>query len=90
MARHNKDCTREEHILASNLYCKIPFGSTRAAQASPPASWGSVSLPFHGRAKHRGETPLEPAAGTATLPALRTDLLMILGLGKAKSQSSWN
>lgn len=27
MARHNKDWTREEHILAFNLYCKIPFGS---------------------------------------------------------------
>ncbi len=26
MARHNKDWTREEHILAFNLYCKIPFG----------------------------------------------------------------
>jgi putative restriction endonuclease len=27
MERHNKDWTREEHILAFNLYCKIPFGS---------------------------------------------------------------
>jgi hypothetical protein len=27
MARHNKDWTHEEHILAFNLYCKIPFGS---------------------------------------------------------------
>jgi putative restriction endonuclease len=27
MMRHNKDWTREEHILAFNLYCKIPFGS---------------------------------------------------------------
>ncbi len=27
MARYNKDWTREEHILAFNLYCKIPFGS---------------------------------------------------------------
>jgi putative restriction endonuclease len=27
MAQHNKDWTREEHILAFNLYCKIPFGS---------------------------------------------------------------
>lgn len=27
MAPHNKDWTREEHILAFNLYCKIPFGS---------------------------------------------------------------
>jgi putative restriction endonuclease len=27
MARHNKDWTREEHILAFNLYCKIPFGA---------------------------------------------------------------
>jgi putative restriction endonuclease len=27
MARQNKDWTREEHILAFNLYCKIPFGS---------------------------------------------------------------
>ena len=26
MGRHNKDWTREEHILAFNLYCKIPFG----------------------------------------------------------------
>jgi putative restriction endonuclease len=26
MTRHNKDWTREEHILAFNLYCKIPFG----------------------------------------------------------------
>ena len=26
MARHNKDWTREEHILAFSLYCKIPFG----------------------------------------------------------------
>src|SRR6266404_4429266 len=26
MARHNKDWTREEHILAFNVYCKIPFG----------------------------------------------------------------
>ncbi len=24
---HNKDWTRDEHILAFNLYCKIPFGS---------------------------------------------------------------
>jgi putative restriction endonuclease len=27
MEHHNKDWTREEHILAFNLYCKIPFGS---------------------------------------------------------------
>jgi putative restriction endonuclease len=27
MARLNRDWTREEHILAFNLYCKIPFGS---------------------------------------------------------------
>lgn len=27
MERHNKDWSREEHILAFNLYCKIPFGS---------------------------------------------------------------
>jgi putative restriction endonuclease len=27
MLRHNKDWSREEHILAFNLYCKIPFGS---------------------------------------------------------------
>jgi len=27
MERHNKDWTREEHVLAFNLYCKIPFGS---------------------------------------------------------------
>jgi putative restriction endonuclease len=27
MERHNKGWTREEHILAFNLYCKIPFGS---------------------------------------------------------------
>jgi HNH endonuclease len=27
MLRHYKDWTREEHILAFNLYCKIPFGS---------------------------------------------------------------
>jgi putative restriction endonuclease len=27
MALPNKDWTREEHILAFNLYCKIPFGS---------------------------------------------------------------
>jgi putative restriction endonuclease len=27
MERHNMDWTREEHILAFNLYCKIPFGS---------------------------------------------------------------
>jgi putative restriction endonuclease len=27
MLRHNKDWTRDEHILAFNLYCKIPFGS---------------------------------------------------------------
>ena len=27
MLRHNQDWTREEHILAFNLYCKIPFGS---------------------------------------------------------------
>jgi putative restriction endonuclease len=27
MPRHNKDWTREEQILAFNLYCKIPFGS---------------------------------------------------------------
>ncbi|MGD1088579.1 MAG: HNH endonuclease [Verrucomicrobiota bacterium] len=27
MAKQNKDWTREEHILAFNLYCKIPFGS---------------------------------------------------------------
>jgi putative restriction endonuclease len=27
MARHNRDWTHEEHILAFNLYCKIPFGS---------------------------------------------------------------
>ena len=26
-SRHNKDWSREEHILAFNLYCKIPFGS---------------------------------------------------------------
>lgn len=26
-ARKNKDWTREEHILAFNLYCKIPFGA---------------------------------------------------------------
>ena len=26
MARPNKDWTREEHTLAFNLYCKIPFG----------------------------------------------------------------
>jgi HNH endonuclease len=26
MARHNKDWTREEHVLAFNVYCKIPFG----------------------------------------------------------------
>ena len=26
MAGQNKDWTREEHILAFNLYCKIPFG----------------------------------------------------------------
>ena len=26
MGRHNTDWTREEHILAFNLYCKIPFG----------------------------------------------------------------
>lgn len=27
MPRHTKDWTREEHILAFNLYCKILFGS---------------------------------------------------------------
>jgi putative restriction endonuclease len=27
MARRGKDWTREEHILAFNLYCKIPFGT---------------------------------------------------------------
>src|SRR5437899_746474 len=27
MPRRNKDWTREEHILAFNLYCKIPFGT---------------------------------------------------------------
>ena len=27
MLRHNKEWTREEHVLAFNLYCKIPFGS---------------------------------------------------------------
>jgi putative restriction endonuclease len=27
MGRHNKDWTREEHVLAFNLYCKIPFGT---------------------------------------------------------------
>ncbi len=27
MVRHNNDWSREEHILAFNLYCKIPFGS---------------------------------------------------------------
>jgi len=26
MAAQHKDWTREEHILAFNLYCKIPFG----------------------------------------------------------------
>jgi len=26
MAGKNTDWTREEHILAFNLYCKIPFG----------------------------------------------------------------
>jgi putative restriction endonuclease len=26
MAKQNKNWTREEHILAFNLYCKIPFG----------------------------------------------------------------
>jgi putative restriction endonuclease len=30
MARSNKDWTRAEHILAFNLYCKIPFGSISA------------------------------------------------------------
>ena len=27
MARDHNDWTREEHILAFNLYCKIPFGT---------------------------------------------------------------
>jgi putative restriction endonuclease len=26
MARRSKDWTREEHIIAFNLYCQIPFG----------------------------------------------------------------
>lgn len=26
MARRNKDWTRDEHIIAFNLYCQIPFG----------------------------------------------------------------
>ena len=26
MVAQHKDWTREEHILAFNLYCKIPFG----------------------------------------------------------------
>lgn len=26
MASGNKDWTRDEHILAFNLYCKLPFG----------------------------------------------------------------
>lgn len=30
MAQPNKDWTREEHILAFNLYCKIPFGNMYA------------------------------------------------------------
>jgi putative restriction endonuclease len=51
MARHNRDWTREEHILAFNLYCKIPFGqihmhNPRVIQLSQllSRSIGSVSL----------------------------------------------
>ena len=31
MARTGKDWTREEHILAFNLYCKIPFGQVHTS-----------------------------------------------------------
>ena len=51
MARQNKDWTREEHILAFNLYCKIPFGqihmhNPRVIQLARllKRSVGSVSL----------------------------------------------
>ena len=51
MAGQNKDWTREEHILAFNLYCKIPFGqihmhNPRVIQLARllKRSVGSVSL----------------------------------------------
>ena len=61
-------------IMAGRRCCTA--GAT-VAQASAPAGCGSVSLPVQGRATTRGGTPLEPAAGTAALPALPVALTAV-------------
>ncbi len=64
--------------LAEHLQTCLRFQSSHwngaVAQAASPASSGSVSLPFG----KRGETPLEPAAGTAALRHYR-DGVVVLG-----------
>jgi len=62
MAAQHKDWTREEHILAFNLYCKIPFGQIhmhkpRVIQLAQllHRSVGAVSL------KHSNFARLDPA-----------------------------